>query len=413
MAYCKQPHRRLMGFSVFLLSAVLILAFLAADLGARVPVQRHFLSWESLNRPEQYRRLLKKSPPARRFKVSSNKIAKLKKSSFLNKRPYQFSTPLVEADKLYVGSDSGLFYAYNIPREKKIWKFKPDGPVHAKAAFADETVYFGDTKATIYALDAATGAEKWRSRLDSEVLATPLVIGNKLVVPDMSGRLYALDRSTGVEVWHTDPSDRSIGFSVRRAASPVEVNGLILLGSASGGLIAYHSADGSIAWVRQLGDKQSQVYDVDSTPLLAGGKIYVSSADGHLFCVEPSAGAVIWSAEAGGVDDLALHNGKIYASGEGVLSALEPESGNILWQQDLETPEISSPVADGNYVAVATTVDKLYLIDSENGDIVYERFLNNGSFSDPVISSGRLYLLTNTGRLYSYNIRELPPRKRR
>lgn len=388
--------------------------FVSGTAFARQKPKTHFLSWESLRRPEEYRRMMRTTPSPRRFKVTRERVAFLKKTSFWNRRPYQFASPVVDGGKIFVGVDAGRFYSIDARMEEVLWEFKPEGPVHGKAAVSDGAVYFGDTKAFVYALDSETGQEKWRARLDTEILAAPLVAGDRVFVTDMSGRLYALDKNSGVEAWHTNPNDKNIGFSVRRSAAPVQTGGgLILSGSPSGLVVAYRASDGQIAWVRQLGDRQSRIYDVDSAPLVVGDKAYVASADGGTFCLESGTGRVVWSQGAGGANDIILHDGKIYASGGGVLSALDPETGDIFWQQDLETPEVSSPVAGEHHIGVVSTLDKFYVIDTETGDIGYDRYVGKGAFGDPVISGDFLYILSNKGKLYSFKIRELPPKKQR
>lgn len=401
------------GLKFVFMTAVVLLGFSVCvqEVFSYVMPKSHFLSWESERRPEQYKNMVKHAPPLRRFKVSRDRVAKLKKSSFWNKRPYQFSTPVVEGQRLYVGADAGIFYSIDSRKEKAIWEFKTEGPIQTKASLSEGMVYFGDTKAFLYALDQETGEERWRARLDTEIMATPLLVGNRVYAADMSGRLYAFDRTTGSEIWHTPSSDRNIGFSVRRSASPVYANGLIILGTSSGALIAYREGDGGVAWVRQLGSRQNQVYDVDSTPFVNGNLVYAASADNNLFCLDARNGSVLWQIEAGGVNDVIMHEGRIYATGNGVLSAIDPDSGDIFWQQDLETPEISSPAAGGHFIAVVSTKDKFYLVDSESGDVGYQRFVGAGSFGDPVIEGDRLYILSNKSGLYSFSVRELPAKK--
>ncbi|MFH0800215.1 MAG: PQQ-binding-like beta-propeller repeat protein [Pseudomonadota bacterium] len=395
-------------------AAAVGLSFIFPASAGRTRPKRHFLSWESSKRPEQYRRVMKKRvAQQRRFKVSRENTTRLQKSSFWNRQPYQFSTPLIDGERIFVGADAGAFYAFDAARIKRLWKFKTEGPVNGKAAAADGTVYFGDSKAFVYALNEENGEERWRVRLDSEVLATPLVQGARLYVCDMSGRLYALDRQSGGEIWHTEQSDRGSGFSVRRASSPAAGDGSVVVGSAGGTVIAYRESDGSVRWARQIGDKQSQIYDIDTKPLIEGGRIFVSSADGQMKALDPATGQVLWTADAGGVNDILFRDGRLYASGGGVLSAVDPATGDIFWQQDLETPEISSPVAGEHFIAVASTVDKVYLIDSDTGDIIYERFVGKGSFGDPLVVADRLYLLANKSLLFEFKVKELPPRKRR
>lgn len=340
-------------------------------------------------------------------------MEKLKKSTFWNHRPYQFASPLLVDNIVYVGCDAGFFYGIDASREKKLWKFKTGGPVHGRAAFADGEVYFGDTEGEVYALDAATGQKKWNVTLDSEIMATPLVIGSSLYVATMSGRLYALDRAGGTERWHTASDEREFGFSVREASSPIEVNGMIIVGTSTGELKAMRVSDGGVVWTTQLGNFQAQVYDVDSTPLYANGRLYAATADGALFCLDPQSGKVIWDSRAGGNGDLTFRDGRLYSTGKGSLYSIDPESGMIGWQQEFETGEISSPAAGDGFVAVVSTRDKFSIVESTSGDVAYERYVGKGSYGDPVISGNMVYLLDNTGRLYAFKVRKVEPKPER
>lgn len=410
MAHLAKQNSRLIQLGVLFFAVIVLALVLTEESADALAKGRHYLSWESRGRSQQMRRYAHQRLSLYRYKVSRDKIKKLKKASFWNKRPYQFSTPVISEGILYVGVDASRFYAIDASREKKIWEFETEGPVQGKAAITDGTVYFGDSKTFIYALDAATGEEKWRSRLDNEILATPLVSGGRVYVADMTGRLYALDRATGSQIWHTSSSDRNIGFSIRRASSPVEVGGMIVVGTATGSVVAYRLGDGSVAWIRQIGDRQSQVYDVDAMPLVSGGRIYVSSADGALAAIDASSGQVLWVTDGGGPNDLLLVDDRIFAASGGVLTSIDANSGSTLWQQDFKTPEISSPVANDHYVAVVSTTDKFYLVDRETGDVVYDRFVRRGALGDPIVDGDHIYLLSNSSALWSFKVRELPPK---
>ncbi len=412
MAFGKRLDRRLS--LVFVAPLVFALSFAALSDDAFAAKQRashHFTSQESHQRPEKYRSGSFKSTSARKFKVKTRRIASLKKSSFWNTRPYQFATPLVAGDRIFVGVDAGRFYAFDLEKGKQLWEFQTDGPVHSKAAYADGAVYVPDVEGRVYALDAGSGEKRWTATLDTDILATPYVEGNRLYVATMSGRLYALDISTGVELWHTDTDEKEFGFSVRRSSAPVAAGGVVLYGTSSGLLRAVRGSDGSQVWSRQLSEKKGQVYDVDSEPLLYNGKVYESTAEGTLSSIDLASGRIIWTVDAGGVNDPIAKDGRIYCTGGGSLYALDPDSGDIYWQQDLEVPEISSPVSNDNYIAVTSTREKIYLIDRDSGDIAYERYIGKGSYGDPIVSGDKVYLLGNTGKLFSFLIKEAEPKE--
>jgi len=115
--------------------AVVVIFSICSDASARYrpPPKRHFLSHESLRRPEQYRRLSSYIKSDRRIELSRRKVVSLKKSSFWNSRPYQFSTPLLSDGKIFVGVDAGYFYSIDTKLKNKIWSYKADGAIQAEA----------------------------------------------------------------------------------------------------------------------------------------------------------------------------------------------------------------------------------------------------------------------------------------
>lgn len=402
------------------LSAILILFFLPmifpdgfskGSAWARDIKPRHSLSWESLRSREELKHWRELRRSERRVSVSKRKTVRLKKSSFFNFRPFQFSTPVFADSMIFIGVDRGVFYGIDADRLRKNWSYETEGPVQAAGSVDGNVVYFGDAKGYAYALSTLSGDEIWKISLDAPILATPLIINDRVLFITDSGRLFALRKGSGEEIWHTDPMEKSLGFSIRRASSPVWANGLIFFGTASGTLLAYHE-NGSIAWIRQLADRQAMVSDIDSKPLIDNDHMYIASADQKIFCLKLSNGDVIWSTdEVGGANDLLLDNGKLYVAGEGVLKALDPSNGDIIWEEDFETPEISSPAINKGIIAVVSTKDKMFLVDDNTGDIMFERYVRRGSFGDPIFVNDSLYLISNTGRLFSFLVREKPAKK--
>ncbi len=411
MAYCERSRSKTTLIVSLVLASLIVAPITDAYARYKQKPKRHFLAWESLNRPEEYKKLKRHMLSDRRFDISRRRVVKLKKNSFWGIRPYQFTTPAIIDRRMFVGVDAGYFYGVDAILKKKLWTYRTEGAVQGEAATDGITVYATDCKGYVYALDANYGKEKWKSLLDTSIMSKPLIDGDRLYVVTMSGRLYALDRNTGIEIWHTNSHERSFGFSVRRSATPTIRNGLIYVGTSSGTVIAYNANNGSVAWVRQIGDRREQLYDIDSKPVFIGDKLYVASADGNLSCLEASTGRILWYVGAGGSNDILHYNGKLYVTEGSTLSCIDPTSGHIYWQQDLDEPGLSSPAGGENYIAVASTTDRLFLIDSDTGDIVFERYIRKGSFGDPVVIGDMLYILSNSGRLFTFKVRELPSRK--
>ncbi len=416
MACGQRIHLRLtavLAASLFILPVFVSQPRIAATAWASKQMpSKHLSSNESLNSRRDYKKWRESKMGARRVSVKKIGGLKLKKSSFWNKKPFQFSTPFVDGKLLLIGVDAGVFYGLDAEKIKKIWQYKTEGPVQARASTAGEAVYFGDADGYAYALSKSDGKEIWKVPLDSPILAAPLIVNDRVYFVTENGKLFALQRDSGQELAHTDPLDKTVGFSVRRTSDPVWSGGLILFGTSPGVLLAYHE-NGSLAWVKQLGDRQELVYDLDSRPLVEGNNVYVTTADRKVFCLDRTSGNVLWSNDqAGGPNDLAIDEGKLYASGGGVLQAMDPSNGDFFWEQDFETPEISSPAISNKTVAIVTTNDKFYLVDNETGDIMFERFVKKGSFGDPLFVDGRLYIISNTGIVYSFLVRDKPAKEK-
>jgi len=332
---------------------------------------------------------------------------RFKKSSFFNRRPFQFSHPAIDQKTIYLGVEANRFYAVDLFTLKKRWSFETLGPVESTAAFDDNTVFFGDAKGFLYALSKETGAEVWRRQLDDAIISKPLVADGKIYAFTHSGRLFAISRETGAELWHTDALEKTWGFSIHGLSNPTLFQDMIFVGSSSGLLVAYQKDTGDIRWLRQLGDRREQFFDVDTQSLVADDSLYTATADGGLFRIDPFTGNIMWSHDNAGDGNLSYHEGKLFVTGSGVLSAFDAKTGFLVWQQDFGVSWLGSPVlGNPSFIAVTTTEDEVYFVDRDNGDLLFTRYIPHGAYADPVALENTLYILANKSYLYGYKIEE-------
>jgi outer membrane protein assembly factor BamB len=160
------------------------------------------------------------------------------------------ASPTVAAGRVYIGAESGGFYALNESTGAMAWSRQLDTepkttcPARGIAATAavqpdpvtgTSTVYVSGARYT-YALNAATGALVWKTEIGPPSLAnpdayynwsSPTVAGGHIYVglssscdnPLIRGGLVELDQHTGqvLHTWHTVPSG-SIGGSIWSSA---------------------------------------------------------------------------------------------------------------------------------------------------------------------------------------------------
>lgn len=336
-------------------------------------------------------------------------VVKLKQNSLMNRRPFQLATPVVDGSTLYVGVERGLFYAVDIPRGRKLWTYGTQGGIEAKAAVQGGTVFVPDIKGNVYAFDKTSGKVLWVVNLGEEILSTPLYHDDKLYVVTLDKELFLLDPEKGTVLGQVRQRTKDIGFTIRKSADPVYVNGRILVGYSDGTLVAHNPEDGRVQWVKQLGDRSGEFHDVDATILIAGKAAYVSSADNRFFALNPANGEILWEAPMGNVNNALLYEDFLYVTANGIIYALKPDSGEMVWEQNLKVPEISSPAVYGKWLAVVATNGKVYFLDRIKGDILHGWFVKGGGYSDPVFSGNRLFLLSNASRLYSFEFNLTSP----
>jgi len=327
-------------------------------------------------------------------------VTKLKKEKLITRRPYQFTSPVVDGDVIYIGAASGFFYAIDAKKGGKIWTTKLKSGVYADASVDDTYVYAVDREGTVYAIRKGTGKIEWQTGLETEISSTPIVTGDTIFVASTLKQVFAIDKNGGGKRWQTQKIGSLPPMTIKGASSPLLYNGGIYVGYADGMFFCYNASNGNIVWTKLLADRGSDFMDIDSAPVVLNGTMYVSTVEGKTIALNPSTGDIIWTASVGGPNDIIIDEGVLYAAGNEKLSAVDPLSGKILWEQKFDVPEISSPAVMGELLMLASTNGKLYVVDKKTGETKYERFLGKGSFGRPVVAKNNIYILGNTSRFF-------------
>ena len=97
-------------------------------------------------------------------------------------------------DRVFAGSYSGRFYAFDAATGNILWQFKANGPISGSPTVMAGRVYFATLKGTTYALDATTGSLDWTFR-DGKY--SPVVADKNRVYLVGYTRIYGLDERRG------------------------------------------------------------------------------------------------------------------------------------------------------------------------------------------------------------------------
>ncbi len=330
-------------------------------------------------------------------------VTKLKKEKFITPRPYQYSTPAITEDVVYVGTMRGEVYALQAKSGKKLWDTRLSSSIYAEPVVNGTSVYVADRKGTLYALEKTTGKIEWQVDTMAEISARPLIADDTIYVTTVLKQLFAIDKLGRGRKWQTSKFGHLPKMTIKGSSSPVIYNGRIYVGYSDGTFICYGAEDGGVIWAKQLSDKNARFTDISGTPLIVNDVIYISSVDGQAFALDPKDGVVIWSTDRGGPNDVAYEDGRLFISGGGTVSALDAASGALVWEQKLvDQVETSPPAVKDGVVVVVSTKDKIFALDAKTGEIKLNRYLGRGTFGHPVIVDKTLYIFTNSSHMHAF-----------
>jgi len=301
------------------------------------------------------------------------------------------SAPVIDDEKIYFGSDAGIFYALDQKMGSIVWNFKVGKHPAEKGIFSspvlhEGVVYFGAYDGNVYALDTKSGNELWRYDRADWVGSSPaisenlglLFIGLEFGLFRKRGGIAALDLSTGKEVW----SDRTPELT---HCSPlyIEDENMVVIGSNDARVYAYRAGTGEALWRFEAdGDvKASFAYDKKTRMIFfgtLGGTFYALSLDG----------SVVYAKEIGPVYSIPCVKGdSIYVSSlDKHIYALDIATGKDRWSYATSGRIFASPVIIENSLWCGSNDGRLYEIDSENGKLkryfqVSERIVNKITYN--------------------------------
>ena len=162
---------------------------------------------------------------------------------------------------------------------------------------------------------------------------SPATDGQGVYAAAREGRLVRLDLATGKEVWRVD-----LGQVI--SAGVGAGDGLVLVGTPKGELLAYKAADGSPAWSARLSG------ELLVPPEVANGAVAARSNDGKVFLLDAATGKLRWTTSRAlpaltlrGQSHILLTDLGVYAGhAGGKLTALALNNGAPRWEANVALP---------------------------------------------------------------------------
>lgn len=281
------------------------------------------------------------------------------------------SAPVLDAEKVYFGSDDGTFWALNQHDGSVAWKYRVRFGAHGKFIFSSPciykgTVFFGAYDGNFYALDTATGAVRFVYMDADWIGSSPVLdakrgivyIGLEFGLFTKRGGIVALNATTGEKKW-----ERLVPGLVHSSPVFSEKYACVVFGCNDSIVRACDARDGSLLWEYAV-----------------GGEVKASLA------IDEARGLVLF----GSFDE------KLYA--------INIKTGALAFQYVCEGAIYSTPVIHGDYVIVASLDKKVYAVHLDTGTLVWSFTTLGRIFATPLIVGAYCYIGSNDGRLYKLNV---------
>ena len=237
---------------------------------------------------------------------------------------------------------------------------------------------------------------------------TPSVIGGHLFVADQYGKLVATDISSGKPVWQIH--DKNVNYTSGAGGG----DGMVLIGTGDGRVIARDVQTGSLKWVAKVSS------EILSAPTAFNQITVVRTGDGNIFGLDSATGREIWNYDRT-VPSLTLRgNAPPVISGDrvfagfdnGRLVALDLKSGQSLWDSPLAIPSgrsdldrmvdvDSAPIVQKNTIFVASFHGGVSAISSTDGRILWTREIS--SYAGISVGGRYVYVTDEEGSIWALN----------
>ena len=234
------------------------------------------------------------------------------------------SSPLLDRDRLFIGTQSGLVFALDARNGAVIWTYQAGGSVKASPTLSGGVLYFGDYSGHVQAISEKTGRPLWVSGSEGALLgsgtfySTAAVVYGRVFLGNTDGRVYAYDAFTGRLDWAVQT-----GAYVYASPAATDAPGLgptIYLGSYDGTFYALNARSGQISWQFDAHGR------ISGSATIVGRIVYFADLGDHVtYGLGISTGRKLFEIGTGSFDPVISDGKDIYLTGYSSLYALAPD----------------------------------------------------------------------------------------
>lgn len=317
--------------------------------------------------------------------------------------------PYLTGERVFAADHSGKVVALDRLSGKSVWKTSTGKKFSAGPFLVEDHLFLTTSDAKIVAFDARSGREIWEKKVSSEVLA-PLAGDQGIVVAHATdGSVTALTVGEGTEVWRVDHSTPAL--TLRFCSAPVVVDDKVLVGFATGKMLAFDLHTGTIAWERAISvprgrSEIQRMVDISADPIVIGEHVYAITYQGKLAAVNVTTGELSWERDLSSYQNMAHDENVLFITdNEHHLWAIDRFSGAIVWKQEaLAKRYITGPAVINDRVVVADRAGYLHHIAIANGHVIDREHISGKFYQSPMKMGDALLVSGFSGKIVALKL---------
>lgn len=216
---------------------------------------------------------------------------------------------------------------------------------------------------------------RWTFSSAAPFAGTPQIYEDKVYAVSLNHYVQAFDWNTGQPLWAGRLSGET-PLSFTNTSLTMTPDGLLLVGTPQGSLVAYDADTGKEQWKASfplLSDRLAS--SIVAPPLVQGQWVVVSQAGAKTQGILRTEGnRMVWQVNLGSVATpvLASNQTDIFlGTAQGSIARIGLEDGRLFWQTPILTPEpvVAMMLVSEKFLLAATGNGELFLVNTDHGSV--------------------------------------------
>jgi outer membrane protein assembly factor BamB len=320
---------------------------------------------------------------------------------------YLFS-PVAVGDYVFAAGANGSVAKIDAKTGQDVWRTKLKDDLSAGVGSDGNLTAVGGLKGQVDVI-GPDGKQLWTATAPGEIISPPLVGNGLVIVRTIDGKVIAFNAATGEQKWIFQL--RAVPLNLRVAAGMTFAGDqAVLAGFPGGTFAAINLQTGDAYWQAPVSypkgvTEVERINDVTGAPGLVGAQTCAVTFQGRIGCFDANTGKPVWEKSFSSDSGLAQDE-QVVAAGDdwSVVNAYRASDGTPIWKSDkLKNRNVSVPYILGRAVVVGDYKGFVHFLSSENGELV-GRVPTDGSAitAAPVLAGNTLVVQTHDGDLYGF-----------